>query len=137
MRDEEKKRDFHEKKSRLKVAVALGDCVWGSYWKGEPDARGAVVGTQALKLLETQVERGVDALGVITISRGCFERCCSNKKTPPYQDLDDKKSRPDARGAVVGTQSLELLKQQVEPDLDDKRSGIQVAVGIGDCVNSR
>jgi len=22
--------------------------------------------------------------GVITISRGCFERCCSNKKTPPY-----------------------------------------------------
>jgi len=26
----------------------------------------------------------VDALGVITISRGCFERCCSNKKTPPY-----------------------------------------------------
>ena len=79
MRDEEKKRDFHEKKSRLKVAVALGDCVWGSYWKGEPDAR----------------------------------------------------------GAVVGTQSLELLKQQVEPDLDDKRSGIQVAVGIGDCVNSR
>ena len=26
----------------------------------------------------------VDALGVITIFRGCFERCCSNKKTPPY-----------------------------------------------------
>ena len=25
----------------------------------------------------------VDALGVITISRGCFERCGSNKKTPP------------------------------------------------------
>ena len=24
----------------------------------------------------------VDAFGVITISRGCFERCCSNKKTP-------------------------------------------------------
>ena len=24
----------------------------------------------------------VDALGVITISRGCFERCGSNKKTP-------------------------------------------------------
>jgi len=23
----------------------------------------------------------VDALGVIIISRGCFERCCSNKKT--------------------------------------------------------
>jgi len=29
-------------------------------------------------------KREVDALGVITISRGCFERCCSNKKTPPY-----------------------------------------------------
>ena len=26
----------------------------------------------------------VAALGVITISRGYFERCCSNKKTPPY-----------------------------------------------------
>jgi len=26
----------------------------------------------------------VDALGVIIISRGCFERCCSKKKTPPY-----------------------------------------------------
>jgi len=25
----------------------------------------------------------VDALGIVTISRGCFERCCSNK-TPPY-----------------------------------------------------
>ena len=25
----------------------------------------------------------VDALGVITISRWCFERCCSNNKTPP------------------------------------------------------
>ena len=25
----------------------------------------------------------VDALGVITISRGCFERCGSNKKTLP------------------------------------------------------
>jgi len=25
----------------------------------------------------------VDALGVITISRGCFERCGSDKKTPP------------------------------------------------------
>jgi len=29
------------------------------------------------------VERDVDALGVIIISRGCFERCCSNNKTPP------------------------------------------------------
>jgi len=26
----------------------------------------------------------VAALGVITIFRGCFERCCSNKKTPLY-----------------------------------------------------
>ena len=26
----------------------------------------------------------VGALGVTTISRGCFERCCSNKKTPRY-----------------------------------------------------
>jgi len=25
----------------------------------------------------------VDAMGVITISRGCFERCGRNKKTPP------------------------------------------------------
>jgi len=31
--------------------------------------------------------READAVGVITISRGCFERCCSNKSnkktTPP------------------------------------------------------
>jgi len=33
------------------------------------------------QLHSTDVE--VDALGVITISRGCFERCGSNKKTPP------------------------------------------------------
>ena len=26
----------------------------------------------------------VEAVGVKTISRGCFERCGSNKKTPPY-----------------------------------------------------
>jgi len=25
----------------------------------------------------------VDGLGVIIISRGCFERCCSNTKSPP------------------------------------------------------
>jgi len=30
------------------------------------------------------IKSEVDTLGVITISRGCFERCCSNKKTPPY-----------------------------------------------------
>jgi len=29
------------------------------------------------------VEIEVDALGVITISSGCFERCGSNNKTPP------------------------------------------------------
>jgi len=29
------------------------------------------------------LELEVDALGVITISRGCFERCGSNQKTPP------------------------------------------------------
>ena len=34
--------------------------------------------------LKTKSKCEVDALGVITISRGCFERCCSNKKTPPY-----------------------------------------------------
>jgi len=31
----------------------------------------------------TRLQFEVDALGVITISRGCFERCGSNKKTPP------------------------------------------------------
>ena len=30
------------------------------------------------------LKREVDALGVITISRWGFERCCSNKTTPPY-----------------------------------------------------
>jgi len=37
---------------------------------------------EGLSWLSTQ--REVDAVGVITISRGCFERCCSNKTTPPY-----------------------------------------------------
>jgi len=32
---------------------------------------------------QNQATSEVDALGIITISRGCFERCCSNKKTPP------------------------------------------------------
>jgi len=35
------------------------------------------------KLLHRSTKIEVDALGVITISRGCFERCGSNKKTPP------------------------------------------------------
>jgi len=30
-----------------------------------------------------RVKLEVDALGVMTISHGCFERCGSNKKTPP------------------------------------------------------
>jgi len=33
---------------------------------------------------DVKEKREVDALGVITSSRGCFERCCSNKKTPPF-----------------------------------------------------
>jgi len=33
---------------------------------------------------KTHTKSEVDALGFITISCGCFERCCSNKKTPPY-----------------------------------------------------
>jgi len=33
--------------------------------------------------LEPEQEIEVDALRVKIISRGCFERCCSNKKTPP------------------------------------------------------
>ena len=33
---------------------------------------------------EFPMTREVDALGVITISRGYFERCCSNKKTHSY-----------------------------------------------------
>ena len=32
----------------------------------------------------SSLESEVDALGVITISRECFERYCSNRKTPPY-----------------------------------------------------
>ena len=38
------------------------------------------------EVLRRQLEKNseVDALGVRTISRGCFERCCSNKKTAPY-----------------------------------------------------
>jgi len=37
----------------------------------------------ALERRQITLKFEVDALGVITISRGCFERCGSNKKTPP------------------------------------------------------
>jgi len=33
--------------------------------------------------LNGSVKSEVGALGVPTIYRGCFERCCSNKNTPP------------------------------------------------------
>jgi len=33
--------------------------------------------------LDTRTKLEVDALGVLTISRGCYERCCSNTNTPP------------------------------------------------------
>jgi len=41
-------------------------------------------GVSAKNSIDSSTKGEVDALGVITISRGCFERCCSNKKTPPY-----------------------------------------------------
>jgi len=34
--------------------------------------------------ISSNVRFEVDALGVVIISRGCSERCCSNKKTPSY-----------------------------------------------------
>jgi len=53
--------------------------------KKNPSAAGIrrLVSLQSLKQLSSIIKCEVDALGVITISRGCFERCCSNKKTPP------------------------------------------------------
>ena len=37
-----------------------------------------------VRTMGSYVKFEVDALGGLTISRGCFERCYSNKKTPPY-----------------------------------------------------
>ena len=39
-----------------------------------------IIAINILKYRHIHIE--VDALGGITISRGCFERCGSNKKTP-------------------------------------------------------
>ena len=39
---------------------------------------------RSLFLISINAHVEVAALGVLTIYRGCFERCCSNKKTPPY-----------------------------------------------------
>ena len=47
-------------------------------------------------------KREVDALGVITMSPGCLERCCSNKKTPPSSlTLVSYLFEPDGRRCSV------------------------------------
>jgi len=64
---------------------------------------------QQVVLLGLTLKIEVDALGVVTISRGCFERCGSNKKTPPliaptYSNLSSlfrSASRPAADNCSV------------------------------------
>jgi len=48
-------------------------------WGGWPPSLRAY-----LEINTEEKKRQVAALGVVTISRGCFELCYSNKKTPPY-----------------------------------------------------
>jgi len=43
-----------------------------------------LVRCSARDICEQKKQAEVDALGVITVSRERFERCCSNKKSPPY-----------------------------------------------------
>jgi len=44
----------------------------------------------------------VDAPGVITFTRGCFERCCSNKKSSPYHS--NRRGYPEVpRGGPTGS----------------------------------
>jgi len=60
-----------------------------------------------MSLLSSKAESEVDALGVITISRGCFERCCSNsnsnKKTPTWGHSPVEKERQAGRVAEEGS----------------------------------
>jgi len=71
-------------------AAELGITSDGFFELEEVPERVAVIGSGyiavelagILNVLGSKVKKSeVDALGVITISRGCFERCCSNKKT--------------------------------------------------------
>ena len=52
-------------------------------WQHPYVGRGWVTAPEPYDVLYKE-KRQVDALGVITISRRCFERRCSNQKTPPY-----------------------------------------------------
>ena len=56
--------------ARVHGVDAEGDDGHRRFWIGDP--------------VRKKRKSEVDALGVITISRKCFERCCSNKKIPPY-----------------------------------------------------
>jgi len=79
-----------ELRVRLVKRDACGESVF-NYEKNEVRARicnpYSEVETARAKVspraVSTAKKSEVDALGVITISRGCFERCCSNKKTSP------------------------------------------------------
>jgi len=52
--------------------------------------------------LYEKVQLEVEVLRVIIISRGCFERCCSNKKTPPYHsNLSFARFEPGGRRCSV------------------------------------
>ena len=68
----------------------------------------------------------VDALGVMNISRGCFERCCSNKHTPQYHSNTSfvtlRSRRPTLLGAVepeqVAAQAQSAAEAaRVKPDI--------------------
>ena len=52
-------------------------------------------------IISTYKKIEVDALSVITISRGCFERCCSNRKNPPYCSNLKIVSSPAAAAAAA------------------------------------
>ena len=54
----------------------------------------------------------VDALGVIAISRGCVERCCSNRKTPPYHSNLRFATRVDPRATASPSRASRLIKKE-------------------------
>ena len=68
--------------STATVPIILLTRKGGLQYRLSPSA--SSVSTPNVPRRRSPVKSEVDALGVITISRGCFERCCSNKKTLPY-----------------------------------------------------
>ena len=66
------------------IYVYMYICIWSTPRRSAELPKRPVARRKPTQSTTNKTE--IDALGVITISHGCFERCCSNK-TPPHTIL--------------------------------------------------